>query len=52
MKQIPVGFTERHREMIEEIQKELGYPTLTSVVHQAIADLYQAMQTLKQKDNQ
>ncbi len=50
MKQVPVGFTPRHREMIEEIMKELGYPSLASVVQQAIVDMYQATKTLRGND--
>lgn len=52
MKQVPIGFTERHREMIEEIKAELGYPSLASVVQQAIVDMYQAVKTLKQDGKQ
>jgi len=44
-KQLPIGFTEKHREMIEEIMKELGYPTLSSVVQQAVVDMYQSLKT-------
>lgn len=51
-KQVPVGFTERHREMIDEIMKELGYPTLASVVQQAIVDMYQAVKSLKNDGKQ
>lgn len=39
-KQVPVGFTERHREMITEIMESKGYPSLASVVQQAIVELH------------
>lgn len=34
--QVPIGFTPRHREMIEEIMLKLGYPSMASVVQQAV----------------
>lgn len=49
-KQVPIGFTERHREMIEFIMKELGYHSLSSVVQQAVVDMYQATASLKSGD--
>lgn len=45
-KQFPIGFTERHREMIQEIKNELGYPTIASVVQQAVVDMYQGVKSL------
>mgnify|MGYP001810538667 CR=1 FL=1 len=39
-KQISVGFTARHREMIEEIMQNKGYPTVSSVVQQGIIALH------------
>lgn len=39
-KQIPVGFTERHREMINEIMASKGYPSLASVVQQAVIEMH------------
>lgn len=39
-KQIPVGFTERHREMISEIMAAKGYPSLASVVQQAVIEMH------------
>lgn len=39
-KQIPVGFTDRHREMINEIMESKGYPSLASVVQQAIVEMH------------
>ena len=40
-KQVPVGFTERHREMINQIMESKGYPSLTSVVQQAVVEMYE-----------
>ena len=41
-RQIPVGLTDRHREMIEEIQTNTGlYPTVTSVIQRAIVEMYE-----------
>lgn len=39
-KQIPVGFTERHREMINEIMSAKGYPSLAAVVQQAVIEMH------------
>jgi len=40
-KQMPIGFTKRHREMIEEIQNgEDLYPTITSVVQRAVIEMH------------
>ena len=39
-KQIPIGFTERHREMIEQIMDSKGYPSIASVVQQAIIEMH------------
>lgn len=50
-KQLPIGFTERQREMIEEIMKAYGYPTLSSVVQQALVDFYQATIMLNKHAN-
>ena len=48
-KQVPIGFTDRHREMIADIMKELGYPTMASVVQQAVVDMYQSVCHMKPK---
>jgi len=41
-KQMPIGFTKRHREMIEEIQDgEDLYPTITSVVQRAVIEMHE-----------
>lgn len=42
-KQIPVGFTERHREMISEIMATRGYPSLASVVQQAVIEMHSSV---------
>ncbi len=43
-KQLPIGFTDRHREMIEEIMGEISYlPSLTSVVQQAVVDMHDSV---------
>lgn len=42
-KQIPVGFTERHREMITEIMTAKGYPSLASVVQQAVIEMHSSV---------
>lgn len=39
-KQIPIGFTPRHREMIDEIMASKGYPSIASVVQQAIIEMH------------
>jgi len=39
-KQIPIGFTERHREMIEEIKVSKGYPSVAAVVQQAVIEMH------------
>lgn len=42
--QLPIGFTARHREMIEEIMKDAGYfPSLASVVQQAVVEMHKRM---------
>ena len=42
-KQIPIGFTPRHREMIDEIMRSKGYPSIASVVQQGIIDLHSSI---------
>lgn len=42
-KQIPVGFTEKHREMIVEIMTAKGYPSLASVVQQAVVEMHSSI---------
>jgi len=39
-KQVPIGFTPKHREMIEEIMASKGYPSLASVVQQAVIEMH------------
>lgn len=39
-KQIPIGFTDRHREMITEIMTAKGYPSIASVVQQAVIEMH------------
>ena len=39
-KQIPIGFTEKHREMIEQIMEAKGYPSLSSTVQQAVVEMH------------
>lgn len=39
-KQIPIGFTKRHREMIEQIMEAKGYPSLSSTVQQAVVEMH------------
>lgn len=39
-KQIPIGFTPRLREMIEEMMVSKGYNTISSVVQQAIIEMH------------
>lgn len=39
-KQTPIGFTVRHREMIDEIMASKGYPSVASVVQQAIVEMH------------
>ncbi len=39
-KQIPIGFTPRHREMIEEIMAAKGYPSIASVAQQAVIEMH------------
>lgn len=39
-KQVPIGFTERHRELIEEIMVSKGYPSITSVIQQAVIQMH------------
>jgi hypothetical protein len=39
-KQTPIGFTNRHREMIEEIMASKGYPSIASVVQQAVIEMH------------
>jgi hypothetical protein len=45
LKQIPIGMTERHREMVQEIMKESidgipVYQSFAEVVREAIVELY------------
>lgn len=48
LKQVPIGFTERHREMISEIMENEGYfPTLASVVQQAVVEMHKRMVSAK-----
>lgn len=42
-KQIPIGFTDRHREMISEIMQAKGYPSIASVAQQAIIDMHSSI---------
>lgn len=46
LKQMPIGFTPRHRKMIEEIMKNDGgatYLTISSVVQNALVLLYNTL---------
>lgn len=46
LKQIPIGMSERHREMVQEIMKETVdgipvYQSFAEVVREAVVELYQ-----------
>jgi len=40
-RQTPITFTLRHREMVEEIKKQKGYITSSSVVQQALVEMHE-----------
>ena len=43
-KQLPIGFTERHREMIKEVMEHYGtYPSMASVVQRAVEEMHSKM---------
>ena len=40
IKQMPIGFTEKHREMLEQIMEAKGYPSISSTVQQAVIEMH------------